>query len=200
MDQSPWRPSRGRCGQPFVIHLFGPRIDELRTLAEQVAVRLRPIPSLTDIFNNDGYPITELQISPRPEALAAHRMTPAQLYAQIAPLLNGEVVTEVPEGNVPLDLYIRLADAPQKSIPALTHLPIRTGGWTPLGQYPDLKTARLQEGVASAQLLQAGLLPDPQLGRLRRCTMATRSVSVRTSRHYFCAAQPSPRPEQIRSR
>ncbi|HVB87706.1 MAG TPA: TolC family protein [Candidatus Dormibacteraeota bacterium] len=28
---------------------------------------------------------------------------------------------------------------------------------------PDLKTARLQEGVASAQLLQAGLLPDPVL-------------------------------------
>lgn len=29
---------------------------------------------------------------------------------------------------------------------------------------PDLKAARLQAGVASAQLLQAGLLPDPQLG------------------------------------
>lgn len=28
---------------------------------------------------------------------------------------------------------------------------------------PDLKTARLQAGVASAQLLQAGLLPDPQV-------------------------------------
>lgn len=28
---------------------------------------------------------------------------------------------------------------------------------------PDLKAARLQSGVASAQLLQAGLLPDPQL-------------------------------------
>lgn len=28
---------------------------------------------------------------------------------------------------------------------------------------PDLKAARLQAGVASAQLLQAGLLPDPQL-------------------------------------
>ena len=29
---------------------------------------------------------------------------------------------------------------------------------------PDLKAARLQENVASAQLLQAGLLPDPQFG------------------------------------
>jgi outer membrane protein TolC len=29
---------------------------------------------------------------------------------------------------------------------------------------PDLKAARLQAGVADAQLLQAGLLPDPQIG------------------------------------
>lgn len=29
---------------------------------------------------------------------------------------------------------------------------------------PDLKIARLQSGVASAQLLEAGLLPDPQVG------------------------------------
>ncbi len=29
---------------------------------------------------------------------------------------------------------------------------------------PDLKAARLQENIAGAQLLQAGLLPDPQLG------------------------------------
>ncbi|MGC9224121.1 MAG: TolC family protein [Terracidiphilus sp.] len=29
---------------------------------------------------------------------------------------------------------------------------------------PDLKAARLEENIASAQLLQAGLLPDPQLG------------------------------------
>ncbi len=29
---------------------------------------------------------------------------------------------------------------------------------------PDLKAARLREGVADAQMLQAGLLPDPQLG------------------------------------
>ena len=59
--------------QPFVIHLFGSSITELRTLADQVAARLRPIPALAGIFNNDGYPVTELQLQPRPEALAAHQ-------------------------------------------------------------------------------------------------------------------------------
>lgn len=125
--------------QPFVIHLFGNNIDELRTLAQQVTTRLRPIPALNDVFNNDAYPITELQLKTKPEALAAYRMTPFQLYGQIAPLLNGEVVAQVPEGNVPLDLYVRLAEAPQESIQSLNRLPIRSAGWTPLGQLADIK-------------------------------------------------------------
>jgi outer membrane protein, heavy metal efflux system len=39
---------------------------------------------------------------------------------------------------------------------------------------PDLKAARLQAGVANAQLLEAGLLPDPQVsGGLAKSTMFT---------------------------
>ncbi len=101
--------------------------------------RLRPIPALTGIFNNDGYLITELQITPRIAELAARHMTPADLYSQIQPLLNGEIVAEVPEGNVPLALYVRMAGAPDQSIGNLSRLPIRTDGWTPLGQLADIR-------------------------------------------------------------
>jgi cobalt-zinc-cadmium resistance protein CzcA len=124
--------------QPFVIELFGGDIARLRAVANEIAGRLRPIPALADIFNNDGYPVTQLELQPRPDALAAHHLTPAQLYAQIAPLLNGEVVAQVPEGNVPLDLYVRLAGAPEKSLAELKRIPIRTDGWTPLGSLAEL--------------------------------------------------------------
>ncbi len=135
--------------QPFVVQLFGSSVTELRALSEQVTDRLRKIPDLDEVFNNDAYPITQLQILPKTEALAAYHLTPAQLYAQINPLLAGEVVAQVPEGNVPLDLYVRLADAPQKSLAELGQLPIRTtsatslnsGGWTPLNQLAELKLA-----------------------------------------------------------
>lgn len=125
--------------QPFVIEVFGSSVDQLRTLSEQIVRRLRPIHALTGIFNNDGYLITELQITPKVDALAARHITPAQLYAQIAPLLNGEIVAEVPEGNVPLALYVRMADAPDQSIAELARLPIRTDGWTPLGQLAEIR-------------------------------------------------------------
>ncbi len=120
--------------QPFVIHLFGAHIGELRQLSEEIVARLRKVPSLSDVFNNDGYPVTELAIEPSAAALAVHGLTPAALYAQLKPLLNGEIVAAVPEGSYPLDLYVRLAGAPEQSLAALRRLPIRTEGWTPLGQ------------------------------------------------------------------
>ena len=125
--------------QPFVLHVFGNSISELRTVADEVTARLRPIRALASIFNNDGYPVTQLQLQPKTGALAAYGLTPASLYAQVNPLLNGEVVAQVPEGNVPLDLYVRLADAPQKSLSELGQVPIRTDGWTPLNQLAELK-------------------------------------------------------------
>ncbi len=125
--------------QPFVIQIFGSRIETLRKLSEKVVGRLRTVPSLSDIFNNDAYPVTQLQIMPKPAALTAYGLTPAQLYDQLDPLLSGKVVAEVPEGNYPLDLYVRLAGAPYLSLRALNALPIRTSGWTPLGEIANLR-------------------------------------------------------------
>jgi len=118
--------------QPFVIHLFGSSIARMRALANEVAARLHPIPALADVFNNDGYPVTQLQLQPKVRALAAYHLTPAQLNAQINPLLNGKVVAQVPEGNVPLDIYVRLSDVSQMSIPALRRLPVRIHTGPPL--------------------------------------------------------------------
>lgn len=153
--------------QPFVIHVFGSSIPELRTVARQVAAKLRPIPALSDLFNNDGYPVTQLQIEPRVGAMAAYGLTPAQLYAQLNPLLNGEVLAEVPQGNVPLGLYIRLADAQDTSLAALARLPIRTAGWTPLGELADLslvETPNQIRHIAGARALDILATPTGTLG------------------------------------
>ncbi|HEX8711020.1 MAG TPA: efflux RND transporter permease subunit, partial [Terracidiphilus sp.] len=67
--------------QPFVMDVFGRNVEEMRSIAGQMVQRLRTIPAMKGIFNNDGYLITELQITPKPGALAARHITPAQLYA-----------------------------------------------------------------------------------------------------------------------
>jgi len=153
--------------QPFAIDVFGSDIGALRTLSERITRRLRTVPALTDIFNNDAYPVTELQMTPNAQALAAYRLTPAEWYAQVDPLLNGEVLAQVPEGNVPLDLYIRLADAPQESLAALAALPIRTGAWTPLGEVAALDlvaTPNQIRHVSGARALEISATPTGSLG------------------------------------
>lgn len=133
--------------QPFVIDVYGSSISRLRSISEEMVQRLRPISALTGIFNNDGYLITELEITPRTDALAARHLTPAQLFAQVRPLVNGQIVAEIPEGNVPLALYVRMAGAPDQSLADLARLPIRTDGWTPLGQLANLRMAATPDQI-----------------------------------------------------
>jgi multidrug efflux pump subunit AcrB len=153
--------------QPFVISVFGGDLAELRRLSVEITARLRPIPALSDIFNDDGYPLSELDIEPRMSALAAYHLSPAGLDAQLGPLLNGEVLAQVPEGNVPLALYVRLADAPQKSLAELASLPIRTVGWTPLGELADLHLVETPNQIrheAGARALDILATPNGTLG------------------------------------
>ncbi|MEJ2438997.1 MAG: efflux RND transporter permease subunit [Gammaproteobacteria bacterium] len=154
--------------QPFVLHIFGNHLKELRQLSEKIAARLRRIPALSDVFNNDGYPITEMQISPRPRVLSEHGLTPAALYRQIDPLIGGRIISRVPEGNVPLELYLRLAGAPQQSIHELGSLPIKTrNGWIPLEQIARialLQTPNQIRHIAGTRVLNILATPNGPLG------------------------------------
>ncbi len=155
--------------QPFVVHVFGASVPELRLLARRIAARLRRVPALADVFDNDGYPVTQLQILPRETALAARGLNPAALYAQLQPLIDGQVIRRVPDGNVPLSLYIRLADAPRRSLAELGVLPIRDGdgAWTPLGQLARLElvpTPNQIRHIAGARALDILATPTGPLG------------------------------------
>ena len=154
--------------QPFVVHVFGARVAELRSIAERITARLQRIPALSSVFDNDAYPVTQLLIRPRVQALARLGLSPAALYAQLEALLDGQVLERVPDGNVPLDLYMRLADAPQRSIAGLEALPIRVpGGWASLGTVARLRleaTPNQIRHIAGARALDILATPDGPLG------------------------------------
>jgi cobalt-zinc-cadmium resistance protein CzcA len=125
--------------QPFVITVFGSNVETLRAVSEQVVSRLARVPSLSDVFNNDAYPVTHLRIAPREAALAVYGVSPQALYEQLALGMQGRVLARVPEGNYHVDLYMRLTDATELDVDRLERLPIRTrGGWTPLGLLADV--------------------------------------------------------------
>ena len=134
--------------QPFVVEVFGDHLPTLRRISVEAVERLRKVPALTDIFNNDAYPVTQLRIAPRPEAMRAFGITPAELNRQLRPALRGEVAARMPDGDYHLNLYIRLAEAEQLTTEELGRTLIRTRhGWTPLHLLADLKMETLPNQI-----------------------------------------------------
>jgi cobalt-zinc-cadmium resistance protein CzcA len=134
--------------QPFVVEIFGNHLPTLRKISVEAVKRLRTVSALTDIFNNDAYPVTQLRIVPRPEAMRAFGVTPADLQEQLRPALRGDVIAQMPDGDYHLDLYIRLADAEQLSPEELGHTLIHTRrGWTPLHLLADVKLVTLPNEI-----------------------------------------------------
>ncbi len=126
--------------QPFEVTIFGNRLDTLRKLSETVAARLKTVPALADIFNNDAYPVTQLDISPRDANLRSVSLTPVRLADQLDLLLRGRVLAQLPHGASRLDLYLRTADAPYLDLQLLGREPIQTPrGWVPLSHLASLR-------------------------------------------------------------
>jgi len=126
--------------QPFEVTIFGNHIATLRSLSEAVTARLKTVPALADIFNNDAYPVTQLAIHPSIEMMRNLDLTPAELANQLELLLRGRVLARLPDGDSHLDIYLRLADAPYLDLSQLNRQPIHTpSGWVPLSQVARLE-------------------------------------------------------------
>lgn len=158
--------------QPFVLHVFGPNIAALRQATEQITARLRTVPGLSDVFNNDGYPITQIQLRPKPLALVASGMTPQSLLTAVQPLLAGTVLTTVPDGNPPLPIYLRLAAPERLSLSELAALMIETPqGLRPLGQLAELELVTEPNSlrhIAGARALDILATPTAPLNTVER--------------------------------
>ena len=168
--------------QPFVIDVYGDSIETLQSLSTEVTHRLTSVSDLSDVFNNDGYPITELRITPNPDGLAIHGITPAQLFSQLHILLAGQTAATVPEGNGHLDVFVRLADPAHLSIEQLNQLPVMASGWVALGQVADVRMVtgpnviRHLNGLRAVEILATPTAPLGQVISASRQALATLSL------------------------
>ncbi|MFM0197976.1 efflux RND transporter permease subunit [Paraburkholderia strydomiana] len=165
--------------QPFVIDVYGDSIEALQSLSNEVTRRLSGVSDLSDVFNNDAYPVTELQITPNPDGLALHGITPAALFSQLHILLAGQTVTTVPEGNGHLDVFVRLADPTHLSIEQLNQLPVMANGWVALKDVAYVRMAtgpnviRHLNGLRAVEILATPTAPLGQVISASKKALAT---------------------------
>ncbi|MGF7000560.1 efflux RND transporter permease subunit [Paraburkholderia sp. GAS32] len=165
--------------QPFVIDVYGDSIEALQSLSNEVTHRLSGVSDRSDVFNNDAYPVTELRITPNPDGLALHGITPVQLFSQLHILLAGQTVATVPEGNGHLDVFLRLADPTHLSIEQLNQIPVMTSGWVALKDVADVhmvtgpNVIRHLNGLRAVEILATPTAPLGQVISASKKALAT---------------------------
>ena len=129
----------------IAVKIFGPDLYQLRTVAENVRAAIEPIEGLVDLQVEQQSDVPQLRIHSDRAAMARFGVTPSGLAKAVDVAFNGEVVSQVLEGQSAFDLVVRypdeLRDSESKIAMARVDTPL--GGTVPLA---ELATVRLERG------------------------------------------------------
>jgi multidrug efflux pump subunit AcrB len=142
--------------QPIEIKVFGANPRTLEKVAGQVARRIGKVSGVAEVF--DGVTIAgdavDIHVDPVKAALAG--MTPGQVTAQLQGLMEGRVVSLIPQGQEMVGVRVRAPHDLWNEIRRLQQLPIVApdGHYLALGQ-----VARIQIKAGQAELQAENLKP-----------------------------------------
>jgi CzcA family heavy metal efflux pump len=102
----------------IAVKVFGPDLAVLREKGEQIRDIAKTIPGLTDVILEAQVPIPQIKIEVNRERAVAYGVQPGSLNEQVSALIGGKVLAELREGQLTLDLVLRLPetwrDSPEK--------------------------------------------------------------------------------------
>lgn len=140
--------------QPIEIKVFGANDQILQKLARQVAAEIGQVPGVVEVF--DGVTIAgdavDIHVDPVKAALAG--MTPAEVTSQLHTLMEGRVVSRIPQGQEMIGVRVRAPRAQWDAIRRLRQLPIIApdGHYLALGQVAEIRRQSGQAELNSENL------------------------------------------------
>lgn len=128
----------------IAVKIFGPDLDQLRTIGSDVEAAIRDIDGLVDLQLEPQVPIRQVQIQFDRPAAARYGLTVGQIASVVETALNGRVVSQVLEQQQLFDLLVWLKDDARSNLTAIGNLLIDT----PVGQkIPLAQVARIDYGT-----------------------------------------------------
>src|SRR5580692_7082061 len=130
------------------INIFGPDLDELDRLADQIATVVRAVPNAKDVQVKSPSGAPFLRVELRPEGLAQYGFTAADVLDTVETAYQGATAAQVYDTNKVVDLVVKLPASERVDPEEIGSLLIRaTSGVTvPLR---DLATVSAAEGRTS---------------------------------------------------
>jgi len=125
------------------VKIFGPDLDELRRLGNEVANIARDIPGLEEARLEQQASVPQLRIEINRDRAAAYGVTPGELNEELAELIGGGYVAEIYENQRVYDLVVRLPLEWREDVEKLQNLYIDTknGDRIPLKYVAEIRNA-----------------------------------------------------------
>jgi len=125
------------------VKIYGPDLDELRRIGENIADVAREIPGLEEARMEQQAPIPQLRIEVDRKRALAYGVSPGDLNNDLATLMGGRAVTEIYENQRTYDLVVRLPAEWRESPERLANLYIDTidDKMIPLSYVADIRQA-----------------------------------------------------------
>ncbi len=135
----------------IAVKIFGPDLDTLRGLADDLRQRLTAIPGLVDLQVERQVRVPQVQVRFDYDRAALHGVTPGAVNDTLATLAGGKIVSQVIDGARRFDVVLRLRDA-DRGVAGLSGLLIETPG----GRVPLSAVASIEDTDGPNQILHEG--------------------------------------------
>ncbi len=124
----------------IAVKLFGPDLRHLRVLAEQVRQQMEDVPGIVDLAIEQQVEVPQVRIRPKRQAMATYGITVAQLAEFTDVAFNGEVASQILEGQRSYDLVVRFDERYRGNIKLIRQALFDTpaGFKVPLEQLADV--------------------------------------------------------------
>lgn len=120
----------------IAVKIFGPELDELRSIGAEVQAVMRDIEGVVDLQLEPQVPIRQVQIQFDRAAAARYGISVGKLSEMIETALNGRVVSQVLKEQQLFDLLVWLKEDARRNLDTIRDLLVDTpnGQKIPLGQ------------------------------------------------------------------
>lgn len=141
--------------QPVEVKLFGADERALAAAADEVAVALAKVEGLVEVFNGITIAGDDVEVNPDPVRCALEGLTPAEVAAQLAVLVDGVVAAQMRHGEQTLGVRVTTPRDARRRIEQLRALRLSVDGRTlPLSRVADIVVREGRAEVTRENLKQ----------------------------------------------
>lgn len=126
----------------IAIKLFGTNLGRMYKIGGEIKEAIAGVPGITDVNVEQQIERPELDIIPRYDMLAAYGITMPEFAEAVSVLLEGEVVSQVYEGNRSFDLTLKLDPDERDSMESIMDMMVCTadGRHIPLSEVAEVRS------------------------------------------------------------